>query len=75
MYLYVKGGKKIGEKNKITLFTIRKEIEDLEGASEQRLAVFGSKIPLVDRAIKRNLAKFKKAPIGPVGAFVKLKGL
>jgi hypothetical protein len=38
------------------------------------LAVFGPKIPLVDRAIKRNISKFKKPPIGPVGAFVKLKG-
>jgi diadenosine tetraphosphate (Ap4A) HIT family hydrolase len=63
---------------KLTLSTscllFRREIEELEGASEQHLAVFGAKIPLVDRAIKRNLSRFKKSPIGPVGAFVKLKG-
>ena len=52
----------------------RREIEELEGASEQHLAVFGPKIPLVDKAIKRYIGRFKKPPIGPVGAFVKLKG-
>jgi hypothetical protein len=36
--------------------------------------VFGPKIPLVDKAIKRYIGRFKKPPIGPVGAFVKLKG-
>jgi len=53
---------------------LQRELDELSGASEQHLAVFGSKIPLVDRSIKRNLSQFRKPPIGPVGAYVKLKG-
>jgi len=53
---------------------LQRELDDLQGAQEQHLAVFGAKIPLVDKAIKRKLNMFKKPPIGPVGAYVKLKG-
>ena len=51
-------------------------MEELEGAqgSEQHLAVFGAKIPLIELAIKRNASRFQHVPIGPVGAHVKLRG-
>ena len=54
---------------------IRRE-EKIEGASgsEQHLAVFGAKIPLIELAIKRNASRFQQVPIGPVGAHVKLRG-
>ena len=45
---------------------IKKELEEMEGASEQRLAVFGPKMPLLDRAIQKNKARFQRLPIGPV---------
>ena len=54
---------------------LQRELDELQGATEQHLAIFGAKIPLVDKAIKRNLNQFKKPPVGPVGAYVKLKGL
>jgi len=53
---------------------LQRELDELQGAQEQHLAVFGAKIPLVDKAIKRKLSQFRKTPIGPVGAYVKLKG-
>jgi len=55
---------------------LQQELEELEGAqgSEQHLAVFGAKIPLVELAIKRNASRFQQVPIGPVGAHVKLRG-
>jgi len=55
---------------------LQKELKELEGAqgSEQHLAVFGAKIPLVELAIKRNAARFQHVPIGPVGSHVKLRG-
>jgi len=53
---------------------LQRELDELQGAQEQHLAVFGAKIPLVDRAIKRSLNQFRKPPVGPVGAYVKLTG-
>jgi len=53
---------------------LRREISEMEGQSEQHLAVFGAKIPHVDRRIKASLHDFRVAPIGPVGQYVKLKG-
>merc|ERR550534_3448549 len=53
---------------------IKKELEEMEGASEQKLAVFGPKMPLLDKAIQRHKQKFQKLPIGPVGQLVKLRG-
>ena len=38
---------------------LRTEIEEMEGQSEQHLAVFGNKIPLVDKRIKATLRQFK----------------
>ena len=52
---------------------LQRELDELQGASEQHLAVFGAKIPLVEKAIKRN-TQFRHTPIGPVGAYVKLTG-
>jgi len=55
---------------------IKKEMEEMEGASEQRLAVFGPKMPLLDRAIQKSFQqnRFQRLPIGPVGQYVKLRG-
>ena len=53
---------------------LEKELDEMQGASEQHLAVFGAKIPLVDKAIKKNLRQFRTPPIGPVGAHIKLLG-
>ncbi len=52
---------------------LQRELDELQGASEQHLAVFGAKIPLVDKAIKRS-NQFRHTPVGPVGAYVKLTG-
>ena len=53
---------------------LRREIEDLKGQTEQHLAVFGNKIPHVDRRIKASQHQFRTVPIGPVGQYVKLRG-
>jgi len=55
---------------------LRQELKELQnaGGSEQHLAVFGAKIPLLEAAIKRNIQKFRIVPIGPVGSHVKLTG-
>ena len=56
------------------LVALRKEVEEMSGAGEQHLAVFGTKIPLVDRALKTQASRFQRPPIGPVGQHVKLRG-
>ena len=55
---------------------LRQELRELEsaGKSEQHLAVFGAKVPLLEAAIRRNKQSFRQVPIGPVGAHVKLTG-
>ena len=46
----------------------------MEGAGEAHLAFFGIKIPLVKKAVQRNIQRFQRPPIGPVGLHVKLRG-
>ena len=58
--------KKEMKSKKERLAAIKKELEEMEGASEQKLAVFGPKMPLLDKAIQRHRQKFQKLPIGPV---------
>ena len=55
---------------------LRQELRELEsaGKSEQHLAVFGAKVPLLEAAIRSNKQRFRQVPIGPVGAHVKLTG-
>eukprot|EP00088_Acartia_fossae_P018470 TRINITY_DN20683_c0_g1_i2.p1 TRINITY_DN20683_c0_g1~~TRINITY_DN20683_c0_g1_i2.p1 ORF type:complete len:913 (+),score=280.53 TRINITY_DN20683_c0_g1_i2:273-2741(+) len=53
---------------------VQRELDEMGSSSEQHLAVFGSKIPQLDREIKRNLNRFHKPPIGPLGAHIKLEG-
>ena len=36
---------------------LRREVEEMEGAQGQHLAVFGAKIPLVEAALQRNKAR------------------
>ena len=40
----------------------------------QHLAVYGTSVLRVDEEIRRNNAKFKISPIGPIGQYVKLRG-
>ena len=54
--------------------TLKKEIEEMEGAEEAHLVFFGFKIPLVKKAVQRNIQRFQRPPIGPVGLHVKLRG-
>ena len=43
---------------------LKKEIKEMEGAGEAHLAVFGIKIPLVEKAVQRNIQRFQRPPIG-----------
>ena len=56
---------------------LQQELEDLERAGEgreQRLAVFGAKIPSLELELERQASRFRVMPVGPVGAHVKLAG-
>ena len=55
---------------------LRQELRELQSTetSDQQLAVFGAKVPMLAKSIKRNAAKFTKLPIGPVGAHLRLTG-
>ena len=57
-----------------TLLSIKATLKHID---KQSIVVYYGNIPnvsVVPRTIKKNLHKFKKPPIGPVGAYVKLKG-
>ena len=64
------GGKRDRQK------VLRAELEEFQRAqgAQQRLAVFGAKIPALELELERSRAVFKVMPVGPVGAHVKLKG-
>ena len=49
------------------------ELQRAQGA-QQRLAVFGARIPALELELERCRSAFKVMPVGPVGAHVKLKG-
>ena len=55
---------------------LKAELDDLQRTqgAQQRLAVFGAKIPALELELERSRAVFKVMPVGPVGAHVKLTG-
>ena len=55
---------------------LKGELDELQRAqgAQQRLAVFGAKIPALELELERSRSAFKVMPVGPVGAHVKLKG-
>jgi len=54
--------------------SISQDLKDMERMSNQQVAVYGGKFPLLQSVIKKNEKKFHRIPLGPLGTFIKLQG-
>ncbi|MCP9262141.1 hypothetical protein DINM_005433 [Dirofilaria immitis] len=52
---------------------LRDEKERIVAMQRNDLARFGASVPQIVSLIKQNAAKFSKEPIGPIGAYIRLK--
>ncbi|EJW81776.1 SMC family domain-containing protein, partial [Wuchereria bancrofti] len=57
----------------VVLRELRDERERVVAMEQSDLARFGTSVPQIISLIKQNAAKFSKKPVGPIGAYIRIK--